>query len=102
MVSNTVLIVWEPGKFGQKSQRRCFLVHLTLWIIVVGGLAAVTLIHGLKYRRLAPNTIICGPASGSWFFYTFTLPAEATIFCGTIMSCFVMVKLHKVRERVSA
>ena len=24
MVSNTVLTVWEPGKFGQKSQRRCF------------------------------------------------------------------------------
>ena len=102
MVSNTVLTVWEPGKFNQKSQKRCFLVHLTLWIIVVGGLAAFTLIHGLKYRGLPHRTIICRPASGSWFFYTFTLPAEATIFCGTLMSFFVMVTLHQVRKRVSA
>ena len=101
MVSNTVLTVWEPGKFGQKSQRRCFFVHLTVWIIFVGGLAAFVLIHGLKYTGLPPNTIFCSLASAFWFFYTFTLPAEVIIFCGTIMSVFVIVKLHQVRERVS-
>ena len=95
-----MLIVWKPGKFGQKSHKRCFLVHLALWIIFVGGLAAFVLIHGLKYEGVPPYAVICGPATNFWFFYTFTLPAEVTIFCGTLMSVFVIVKLHQVRERV--
>ena len=96
-----MLTVWEPGKFGQKSRKRCFFVHLTLWITFVGGLAAFALIHGLKYNGLPPHKEICTLASNFWFFYTFTLPAEVTIFCGTLMSFFVVVKLHQVREHFS-
>ena len=99
-VSNTVLTVWKPGRFSRKSHKRFFLVQLTLSLIIPGGLVTFALLHGLKYGRITPYTISCGPESAFWEFYLFALPADITVCCGTLMSIFVMVKLHQVRHCV--
>ena len=97
---NTVLTVWKPGGFSRESHRKVFLVQLTLSLLLPGGKFAFALINGQKYVGVAPCTIVCSPESDFWDFYLFMLPADVTIFCSTLMSIFVMVKLHQVRERI--
>ena len=62
-VSNTVLTAWKPGRFARESHKRFFLVQLTLSLILPGGQVAFALIHGVKYVRITPYTILCGPES---------------------------------------
>ena len=91
-VSTTVLTVWKPGKLGHKSHKRLFYVQLILSLFLPGGKVVLTLVRNVKYARVFPFT--CAPTSFSWTFYTFTLPTDVLIMCGTVMSVFVMVKLY--------
>ncbi|XP_065835425.1 uncharacterized protein [Oscarella lobularis] len=96
-VSNTVLTVWKPGRFSRESHKRLFLVQLILSLVLPGGQVAFALIHGLKYVRITPYSVLCSLESASWNFYMYALPADITLLCGTVMSIFVMVKLHQAK-----
>ncbi|XP_065837349.1 frizzled and smoothened-like protein C [Oscarella lobularis] len=96
-VFNAVMTVCKPEKFGHRSYKKSLILQLTLLLLYVGGQATFVFIHDVKYARKAPYGIVCTPTSNVWLFYL-TLPAVVAILCGTLMSVFVMVKLHQARE----
>ena len=97
-VFNAVMTVPKKANLDSGRQMRLFCVQLTLSLIVPGGQLAFSLIKDVKYVRIMPYTPYCGQTSLSSFFYSYTLPANVIIMCGTIMSFFVMVKVHQVRH----
>ena len=99
-MANSVLTVWKPGQFGHKSQKKLFFFQLILSLVLPSGQLAFSLIRGLQYTRASPYSMFCvSPASGN--FYSFMLPADILILCGTVMSVYVMVKLSQVRKTLS-
>ena len=97
-VFNAVMTVCKPEKFGHRSYKKSLILQLTLLLLYVGGQATFVFIHDVKYARKAPYGIVCTPTSNVWLFYL-TLPAVVAILCGTLMSVFVMVKLHQVQKQ---
>ena len=98
-VSSTVLTVWNPAKINPTRQKRLFYIQLALSLIVPGGQLAFNLQRGVEYAKTLPYAPYCSQSSYFWFFWTYVLPADIILICGTVMSVVVAVKLHKVREQ---
>ena len=97
-VSSTVLTVWNPAKIDCIRQKCLFCIQIALSLIVPGGQLAFNLQRGVEYAKTLPYAPYCSQSSYFWFFWTYVLPADIIIICGTAMSVVVAVKLHKVRE----
>ena len=53
----------------------------------------------LKFARESCYVLFCGSQSVAKTFYSFILPANIVVLCGTVVSADVVVKLYQVRRK---
>ena len=96
-VVSALVTVWNPERFSEKRRKALYFFQQTLSIIAPGGIVMFTSLRGTRYSGTNVYSIFCAPTINS-FFYTYTLPVNIIVFCGTIVSAIVMYKLHQVNS----
>ena len=98
-IYNTLIVVWKfPLETDRARRKLTFFIQFVLSIVLPSALVTTSLKVGGAYSSTSVFTIMCSPPTLPLMFHTFILPGSVIILIGTVMSAFIIYRLHKVRN----